>query len=213
MGISIAGIVAGKPEHFKHNYLEPMMAGFHVPVMEFSLRNTNEVITLAGLNSNNANKTATIRGPIETSPSSSLPPHLMSGVQCKQIKVKNDDAELSKAVEGGCQVMMQRTTSSGFPVLLDKSSVSTSIAVAVVQRVVGPALLYTRDGLEKNEATSAEVENWLKRWKRGEERRALVTDENISRGWEAPAVMVVGKSDTENLVMRTCGFCFLIKIE
>ena len=36
--------------------------------------------------------------------------------------------------------------------------------VALVQRVVGPALLYTRDGLEKNEATSAEVENWVKRW-------------------------------------------------
>ena len=82
-----------------------------------------------------------------------------------------------------------------------------------MQRVVGPALLYTKDGRGKNEATSAEVENWLKRWKRKEERRALVTDEDISRGWEAPAVMVVGSSGLENLVMRTCGFCFLIKLE
>ena len=32
---------------------------------------------------------------------------------------------------------------------------------------------------------------WVKRWKRGEERRALVTDEESSRGWEAPDVMVV----------------------
>ena len=82
-----------------------------------------------------------------------------------------------------------------------------------MQRVVGPALLYTKDGSEKNEATSAEVENWVKRWKRKEEKRALVTDHNISRGWEAPAVMVVGSSGLENLVMRTCGFCFMIKIE
>ena len=82
-----------------------------------------------------------------------------------------------------------------------------------MQRVVGPALLYTYMGTEKNEATSAEVENWLKRWKRGEERRALVTDEFISRGWEAPAVMVVGSERLENLVMRTCGFCLMIKIE
>ena len=84
----------------------------------------------------------------------------MSGVQCQQIKVKkNDDAKLSKAVVHGCQVMMQRTAGSGFPVLLKSYSVSKSIVVAVVQRVVGPALLYTSIGREKNEATSAEVEN------------------------------------------------------
>ena len=65
----------------------------------------------------------------------------------------------------------------------------------------------------RNVPTSAEVENWLKRWKRKEEKRALVTDDEISRGWEAPAVMVIGKYNTENLVMRTCGFCYLIKKE
>ena len=137
----------------------------------------------------------------------------MSGVQCQQIKVKkNNDAELSKAVEDGCHVMLQRTAGSGFPVLLEMI-VSKSFVVAAVQRVVGPALLYTYDGSEKNEATSAEVENWLRRWKREEEKRALVTDENISRGWEAPAVMAIGIRKADNLVMRTCGFCFLIKIE
>ena len=84
---------------------------------------------------------------------------------------------------------------------------------AAVQRVVGAALLYTHNGRGKNEATSAEVENWLRRWKRGEERRALVADQNISRGWEAPAVIAIGDYRTENLVMRTCGFCLLIDIE
>ena len=85
--------------------------------------------------------------------------------------------------------------------------------VAAVQRAVGPALLYTHDRSEKNEATSARVGNWLQKWKRAGERRALVTDVEISRGWEAPAVMAIGEFRTENLVMRTCGFCFLIKIK
>ena len=108
--------------------------------------------------------------------------------------------------------MLQRTAGSGFPVLREHL-VSASIVMAAVEKVAGPALLYTYYGNQKNEATSAEVENWLKKWKRGKEKRALVTDENISRGWEAPAVMVIGQYYTENLVMRTCGFCFLIKIE
>ena len=82
-----------------------------------------------------------------------------------------------------------------------------------MQRVVGAALLYTRKRREKNEATEAEVEEWVRRWKRGEETRALVTDEDISRGWEAKEVLAIGDSGTENLVMRTCGFCFLIKIK
>ena len=63
------------------------------------------------------------------------------------------------------------------------------------------------------EATEAEVEEWVRRWKRGEETRALVTDETTSRGWEAKELMVIGKYSTENLVMRTCGLCFLIKIK
>ena len=158
--ISIAGIYNGQPKHFKHNYLAPLMTGFHVPVLEFPLRNTKEVIKLAGLDSNKDNKTATIRGPTQTNPSYTLPPHIMSGVQCQQIKVKrNDHAELSKAVEDGCQVMMQRTAGSGFPALLEFSNLSASTVVAAVQSVVGTALLYTGDGSKKNEATSAEVEN------------------------------------------------------
>ena len=85
-----------------------------------------------------------------------------------------------------------------------------------MQRVVGPALFYTCDASYigwRNEATSAEVESWVRRWKRNEERKVLVTDKDISRGWEAPAVMVIQRHNIENLVMRTCGFCFMIKIE
>ena len=61
------------------------------------------------------------------------------------------------------------------------------MVLAAVQRVVGAALLYTDWG-GQGEATEAEVEEV----KEGEERRALVTDEHISRGWEADAGLVVG---------------------
>ena len=47
----------------------------------------------------------------------------------------------------------------------------------------------------------------------GGETRALITDYVISCGWEAKELVAIGSGDTENLVMRTCGFCFLIKIE
>ena len=211
--ISIAGIDQGKPKHFKHNYLAPLMTGFHVPVMEFPLRNTKEVIKLAGLDGNNANKTAYVGFgySMQTHPSYTLPQHLMSGVHCQQLKVKkNDDDELLKAVEAGCRVMMERTAGSGFPILFDFKVDKSTVVSAVYKAVGQSALLYK----EKNDARrSAEVENWLRRWKRHEETRVLVTDDQISRGWEAPATMVIASSRTENLVMRTSVFCLLIKIE
>ena len=170
------------------------------------------LIKLAGLDSTDANKTAYVSA-VKTNPSYSLPPHLMSGIQCRQINVKRyDDAALERAVEEACKEMRVRSGGKGFPVLLDESSSKLSIAVAAVQRVVGAALLYTHRGREKNKATEAEVEEWVRRWKRGEETRALVMDEYITRGWEAKELVAIGSTDTENLVMRTCGFCILILI-
>ena len=109
--------------------------------------------------------------------------------------------------------MMERTPGKGFPILT--SGVSVSSVAAAVQRVVGaPALFYTAGGREKNKATESEVEEWLSRWKRGEERRVLITDDHISRGWEASCLIAIGTEPfIENLVMRTCGFCILIKPE
>merc|ERR1712037_207392 len=85
--ISIAGIRNGDPEHFKHNYLAPLMPGFHMPVMEIPLRNTGEVLKLAGLDSKDANRTAGVTGAMRTNPSYSLPANLMSGIECRQIIV------------------------------------------------------------------------------------------------------------------------------
>ena len=109
--------------------------------------------------------------------------------------------------------MLVRSGGKGFPILFDLN-VSASSVVAAVQRVVGAStLLYTDKGSEKNEATEAEVEEWVSRWKRGEEKRLLLTDEFISRGFEAKELLVIAQDGPENMVMRTCGFCFLIKLE
>ena len=51
----------------------------------------------------------------------------------------------------------------------------------------------------------------MRRWHRGEERRALVTDGFATRGWEAKEVVVITSTGAENLIMRTIGFSFLIK--
>ena len=107
-------------------------------------------------------------------------------IECRQIKVKKSDkAAIEREVEAACKEMLVRSGGKGFPLLFDRP-VSASSVVAAVQRVVGAsALLYTEDGSEKNEATEAEVEVWLSRWKRGEEKRVLLTDQDISRGWES----------------------------
>lgn len=83
-----------------------------------------------------------------------------------------------------------------------------------MQKVVGEPLLYTNSETVSNNATEADVEEWLKRQKKGEEKRALVVDACLSRGWEADALLAIGTGrGMENLVMRTSGVCFLIKKE
>ena len=56
--------------------------------------------------------------------------------------------------------MLVRTGGKGFPVL---PPCNISSVMAAVQRVVGAALLYTWGGKQKNEATEAEVEEWVRR--------------------------------------------------
>ena len=131
----------------------------------------------------------------------------MPADQCEE----DDDAALERAVEEACKVILVRTGGKGLHVL---PPCNISSVMAPVQRVVGAALLYTWGGKQKNEATEAEVEEWVRRWKRGEEKRALVTDREVSRGWEAKEVLAIGSEvGRENLVMRSCGFCFLIELE
>ena len=101
----------------------------------------------------------------------------------------------------------------GFPVFIEYHAVQKSNLLTTLQRVVGPTLLYTYSGKEKNAATEAEVVEWMRRWKADEEKRILVVDQYISRGWETSNAIAIGATRIENLVMRKCGFCVLIKQE
>ena len=53
----------------------------------------------------------------------------------------------------------------------------------------------------------------MRRRRSGEEERVLIADQDVSRGWECSHVLVVclGGSGLENLVMRTVGYCALVK--
>ena len=154
--ISIAGINLGKPEHFKHNYLAALISGFHVPVMEFPLRNRKEILKLGGLDFENKNRQSSVGQQMNTNPSYVLPPYIMSGIRCQEILLKtSDDRELANAVENGCKMMLERTAGRGFPLLFEDFGYCpepTSISVvAAVRRVVGATpLIYTGSGQKKN---------------------------------------------------------------
>ena len=53
----------------------------------------------------------------------------------------------------------------------------------------------------------------MRRRRIGEEKRVLIADHHVSRGWEASRVLVVnlGGFDVANLVMRAVGYCSLVK--
>ena len=113
------------------------MPGFHMSVMKIPLRNTTEVIKLAVFDSTDVW-------------------HPVPADQCEE----DDDAGLERAVEEVCKVILVRTGGKGLHVL---PPCNISSVMAAVQRVVGAALLYTWGGKQKNEATEAEVEEWVRR--------------------------------------------------
>ena len=81
-----------------------------------------------------------------------------------------------------------------------------------MERAGATALVYHK-ALPKESCSEVEAEEWLRRRRSGEEERVLITDPNISRGWEASHILVVDLRGygLQNLVMRTVGYCALIK--
>ena len=82
-----------------------------------------------------------------------------------------------------------------------------------MERAGATALIY--HGQSNESCSEAEVEEWLRRRRSGEEKRCLIADTSVSRGWEASHVMVVNLGGAgyakESLIMRTIGFCALVK--
>merc|ERR1712004_489573 len=79
------------------------------------------------------------------------------------------------------------------------------------ERAGATALVYHRL-LPKESCSEVEVEEWISKRRSGEEERVLITDQEVSRGWECSHVLVVdlGGPGLENLVMRTVGYCTLV---
>ena len=125
----------------------------------------------------------------------------------------NDDDEVKSVVEAACKEVLRRTGGAGFPVLcLCLLGSNISIVKRGVERAGATALVYYRGSKEC--ICETQVEEWLRRRRSGEERRCLVTDYHVSRGWEASHLLVVALypgSFWENLVMRAVGYCALVR--
>ena len=214
--LACAGIKDGKAEHFERGYLTTVLPGFYLPIMDMPLRNTKQMLAMAGLEANKGVKelNSYLGGgsTTKTNPVYKLPTNLIEGVAGKQFLVNNyqDADELASVVEAACKEVLGRTGGAGFPILCGGDWLIGSIKRGV-ERAGATALFYHRG----SSCSKAEVEEWLMRRRSGkEEKRCLIADERVIRGWEASHVMIVklyGDGDTENLVMRTIGFCALVK--
>ena len=217
--IACAGIRDGKTEHFERSYLTSVLPPvFHLPQMDIPLRNTKQTLAMAGLEGNTDVKKLDDYGlsPTSTNPIYRLPTQLIDGIEGKQFLVNNwkDDEEVASAVEAACKEVLGRTGGAGFP-LLCKDVLGHSIICAAkrgVERAGATALVYHRY-LPEESCSEVEVEEWLRQRRNGEEERVLIADRVVSRGWECSHVLVVdlGGDGWENLVMRTVGYCALVK--
>ena len=74
-------------------------------------------------------------------------------------------------------------------------------------------LLVYHKALPKESCSEVKVEEWIMKRRSGEEERVLIADEEVSKGWECSHVLVVDLfgAGLENLVMRTVGYCALVK--
>ena len=83
-----------------------------------------------------------------------------------------------------------------------------------MERAGATALVYHKI-LPKETCSEVEVEEWIRKRRSGEEERVLIADQDVSRGWECSHVLVVDLdvhgAGSENLVMRTVGYCALVK--
>ena len=107
------------------------------------------------------------------------------------------------------QEMARRLGPRGIPVICAitpySSDVQAVVAAVTAARPGTPPLIYTYYCAVSGQATESTVSGWLARRERGEEERDLVTDEEVIRGWETDAAIVViyksGASEA-NCVMR-----------
>ena len=186
--------------------------------MEMPLRNTKKTLEMAGLEANTKVKRLNSYGGSSrsstnyTKPVFEVPDLMIDGNKGNHFLVDNinDADEVASYVEMACKEVLGRTGGAGFPILSDANDDSQIDSVKRgVERAT--ALVYHMNSKER--CSEADVEDWLRRKRRGEEKRVLILDQDVSRGWEASHVLVVSlvEGGFENLVMRTVGYCTVVK--
>ena len=213
--IACAGIEDGELEYFERSYLTSILPpAFHLPEMDVPLRNTKQTLAMAGLEGKRGvtplgNGTSTHSNPVYK-----VPKNLMEGVKGKEFLVNDyyDIEEVARVVEEATKEVLRRTGGAGFPLLCDDYGSRLSAVKRGVERAGATALVYHKI-LPKETCSEVEVEEWIRKRRSGEEERVLIADQNVSRGWEASHVLVVDLVGTGlgNLVMRTVGYCALVK--
>ena len=177
-------MIDGKPEHFEQSHMITMLPPvFHLPEMDMPLRNTKRTLSMAKLEANTGVKRLDLFGASSTmtNPVYTISDQLMAGVEGQQFLLNdiNDADELANVVEAACKEVLRRTGGAGFPVLCNANADSKiSIVKRGVERTGGTALVYHR--LTKECCSEAEVEDWLRRRRIGEEEKCLITDEQVS---------------------------------
>merc|ERR1712130_38465 len=212
--IACAGIKEGETKHFEQSYLASVLPPvFHLPHMDIPLRNTKQTLAMAGLEGNTKVKGLRYGTSTNINPVYTVPALLIDGVEGKEFLVNNkdDEDEVASAVEAACKEVFGRTGGAGFPLLCEDNS-KIRIAKRGVERAGATALIYHKASNES--CSERNVEEWLRRRRSGEEKRVLILDEDVIRGWEANILLVVslyGPYGLENLVMRAVGYCCIVK--
>ena len=139
----------------------------------------------------------------------------MEGVEGKEFLVNNrfDKGEVARVVKEATVEVFRRTGGAGFPLLCaDLLGPTLSAIKRGVERAGATAIVYHRSFPEES-CSEVEVEEWIRRRRSGEEERVLIADHFVSRGWECSHVLVVELygDGLENLVMRTVGYCALVR--
>ena len=114
--------------------------------------------------------------------------------------------EKAEVVGEACKDLLKRSGGVGFSIL--GGCYLDGYTLKGVGRAGLTALICHKRSKEC--CSEPEVQEWLQRRKNGEEKRVLICDDDVVRGWETTHVLVVALGDkrgSENQVMRTVGFC------
>ena len=90
--IAIAGMDEGKTEHMTKDYLQSLLADFHLPGLEMPLRSTLGVLGLAGMGGTTVSKEVPLLDPtVKSRVHYSIPPLLLPGVECPTFTYQSKD--------------------------------------------------------------------------------------------------------------------------